>query len=311
MTRLTRLSLASLLAAAAALAMGLWIKQAGAQAPRTDAVPSPSISAPSMRIASVGGDITEILYALGRGGQIVAVDSTSQCPAEALQTKKSIGYVRALSTEGVLSTNPTLILATNGAGPPEVVKALRSSQIEYLTISEDYAPAGIAAKVRQIARATQTEARGEELGSEIESRFATLSASRAKITKPIRALFVLTVQSGRATVGGAGTSADAMLRLAGAVNALGDVHGFKPISDEAFVEAQPDAIVVMNRGGQTHNVEQLLALPGVQSTPAGKAGRVIEMDGLYPLGFGPRAPDAARDLMSRLYPNLDLTVSSK
>ena len=72
------------------------------------------------RVLSIGGDITEILYALGKQDAIVAVDATSQYPDSALKDKKNVGYMRALSTEGVLSINPTLIFASEGAGPPPV-----------------------------------------------------------------------------------------------------------------------------------------------------------------------------------------------
>jgi iron complex transport system substrate-binding protein len=48
----------------------------------------------------------------------------------------------------------------------------------------------------------------------------------------------------------------------------------------------------------------VFALKGLGSTPAGASNRVISMDGLYLLGFGPRAPAAARELMGRLYPDL-------
>ena len=62
----------------------------------------------------------------------------------------------------------------------------------------------------------------------------------------------------------------------------------------------------MRRSSSTdaHDLDQLFALKGVQSTPAGAAKRIIMMDGLYLLGFGPRAPAAARDLMGNLYPEL-------
>ncbi|HEX2336341.1 MAG TPA: hemin ABC transporter substrate-binding protein, partial [Hyphomicrobiaceae bacterium] len=55
------------------------------------------------RILSVGGDITEIIYALGADARLVGVDSTSQFPAKALKDKANVGYMRALSIEGVIS----------------------------------------------------------------------------------------------------------------------------------------------------------------------------------------------------------------
>jgi heme transport system substrate-binding protein len=117
-------------------------------------------------------------------------------------------------------------------------------------------------------------------------------------------LFVLNVQNGRATIGGAETSADAIIRLAGADNAASSVAGFKPVVDEALVELQPDAIVTMRRSGGQHDTEQVMSMKGMRATPAGAAGRIVNMDGLYLLGFGPRTASAALDLMRMLYPEL-------
>ena len=87
------------------------------------------------RILSVGGDVTEILYALGAGNRIVGVDTTSQFPAEALK-KKSVGYMRALSSEGVISVGATVMLASEGSGPPEVVKTLKTTSVPYVEVSD-------------------------------------------------------------------------------------------------------------------------------------------------------------------------------
>mgnify|MGYP002397398202 FL=1 len=86
------------------------------------------------RIVSVGGDVTEIIFALGLGDRVVAVDTTSQYPPDAVKEKKSVGYMRALSTEGVLSVAPTLIVASADAGPPEVVAALKGSTVPFVAV---------------------------------------------------------------------------------------------------------------------------------------------------------------------------------
>jgi iron complex transport system substrate-binding protein len=243
------------------------------------------------RILAIGGDVTEIVYALGAGARLIGVDSTSQFPPQALEEKKNVGYMRTLSSEGVISVDATLILASERAGPPEVVKTLKTT---------------IAGKVRLIARAIGAEAEGETVVRQVEADFAALAQLTARIERPVRALFVLAVQNGRAIVGGKATSADAILDLAGAQNVAAAITGFRPLTNEAIVELAPEAIVAMRRSGgnDAHDVEQLFALKGLDATPAGAARRLVLMDGLYLLGFGPRAPAAARDLMGRLYPDL-------
>jgi iron complex transport system substrate-binding protein len=263
--------------------------------------------ADTSRILSIGGDVTEILYALGAGDRIVAVDTTSLFPPEALKQKLNVGYMRALSTEGVLSVGATAIFASERAGPPEVVATLKATSVPYVEIPDRHSAEGIAAKVQLLAAAIGAAAQGERIAAQVERDFAALAARRAAIRKPLRALFVLGVQNGRVVVGGRNTSADAILQLAGAVNAASDVNGFRPLPDEAIVALAPDVIVAMRggNGSDAHDLSQLSALVGVRSTPAGANERIVLMDGLYLLGFGPRAPAAARELMDTLYPDLD------
>lgn len=256
------------------------------------------------RIVSIGGDVTEILYALKADGKVIAVDSTSQFPAEAMKTKQVIGYMRALSAEGVLSTNPTLIIASKDSGPAEVVNLLKSSSVPYVEVPDDKTAEGVAAKIRFVASVIGEKASGEALASEVEREYAALAEDRAKIAKPVRAIFVLSVANGRATIAGAGTGADAILKLAGAENSAGNVPGYKPLVDEAAMELAPDAIVTMKHGETSMPSDNILSVKGLEMTPAGQNKRIVEMDGLYLLGFGPRSAAAARDLMVALYPRL-------
>jgi len=256
------------------------------------------------RILSIGGDVTEILFALDAGSKLIAVDSTSQYPVDAVKSKTVVGYMRALSAEGVLSTNPTLIIASKDAGPAEVIALLKASSVPYVEVPDDLTPQGVAAKIRFIASVIGADNAGDALAREVERDFALLAKQRSKITRPIRALFVLSVQNGRATVAGRDTSADAMLRLAGAVNAVDSLRGYKPLADEAAMEVAPDAIVTMRNAGPSFGSDHILSVKGLSLSPAGQNNRIIEMDGLYLLGFGPRAASAARDLMKALYPSL-------
>jgi iron complex transport system substrate-binding protein len=258
------------------------------------------------RILAIGGDVTEIVYALGAGARVVGVDATSQFPPQALKEKRNVGYMRALSSEGVISVDATLVLASERSGPPEVVKTLKTTSVPYVEIPDEHSAAGIANKVRLIARAVGVEAEGEKVVQQVAADFAALDATRTKIKKPVRALFVLGVQNGRATVGGQGTSADAILKLAGAENVATAINGFRPLPNEAIVELAPEVIVAMRRSSSSdnHDVEQLFALKGIESTPAGVHRRLVMMDGPYLLGFGPRAPAAVRELMTNLYPDL-------
>ena len=244
------LCLAGGLAAAAALA-----EPARAETIVTDSGGRQVRIADTSRILSIGGDITELLYALGAGKRIVAVDTTSQHPPEALKEKKSVGYMRALSAEGVISVDASLIIASDRSGPPEVVKALKAAPVPYVEVGEHLDAEGVVKKARLVAGIVGLEQAGEELAARLEREFAGLAEMRGRITRPVRVLFVLNAGGGRVTVGGGGSSADAILKLAGAANAAAGVSGFKPLSEEALADLQPEAIVTMRRSGGNHDTD--------------------------------------------------------
>jgi iron complex transport system substrate-binding protein len=260
------------------------------------------------RIVSVGGAVTEILYRLGHDGEIVGVDATSQYPAEALRTKANVGYVRALGAEGILSLNPSLVLATEGAGPPDALRLVEQAGIPVVRVNDEPSPAGIVRRIREVAAAVDAQDRGGALVREVEDGFSQLSHRRAQVEQSVRALFVLSLQNGRPLVGGKGTTADAMLALAGAENAASSLEGWKPLSDEGLIAAAPEAIVMMEHG-PGGKAQDPFALPAFAATPAAAARKLVVMDGLYLLGFGPRTPMAAQDLLAALHP--DLTAAAR
>jgi iron complex transport system substrate-binding protein len=256
------------------------------------------------RIVAAGGVITEIIYALGRSDLLVGVDTTSQYPATALKEKPNVGYVRALSSEGLLSLKPTTVIAIASAGPPDILKAVEDAGVKVSRIPETPTPAGISAKITDVAALIGEKQKGEALATATAAEFKTLDKLRSKIDKPRSALFILSFQNGRAMVGGRNTSADGIIALAGLKNAASGLEGWKPISDEALLEAAPDVIIAMDHGPLTVTLNSILAVPAFAATPAAKTKSVLIFDGEYLLGFGPRTPHAAQDLLLAAYPDL-------
>ncbi|NNM72875.1 heme/hemin ABC transporter substrate-binding protein [Enterovirga aerilata] len=257
---------------------------------------------PPARIVSLGGAVTEILYRLGAGDLVVAVDTTSIHPPEVMRTKPNVGYLRQLSAEGILSARPDLVLAVDGAGPPDVLKQVREAGVPIEPIPEAPTPAGVARKIEAVARAVGREKEAAELLKEVEMGFAALAESRARIARPVRALFILSLQNGRAMVGGRNTTADGMLALAGAENVATGFEGYKPMTDEAILAAQPEVVVMMETGPGAVPAADVLEGAALSQTPAGRDRRLVKMNGLYLLGFGPRTPEAARELLLALKP---------
>jgi iron complex transport system substrate-binding protein len=256
------------------------------------------------RLVTIGGSITEIVYALGAGDRLVARDTTSIYPPEAMKLP-DIGYMRQLSPESVLSVDPTAILAQEGSGPPETIDVLKKAAVPLIVVPEKYTADSILEKISIVGEALGETAAAEKLARAVKDDIDAAEKRLAVVRTPKRILFILSAQAGRLLASGTGTAADGIIRLAGAQNAIDGFAGYKQLSDEAVIGARPDAILMMTGGapGGASDAE-ILAQPGVAATPAGASKTLIRMDGLYLLGFGPRTAGAVRELSSKLYPTL-------
>jgi len=277
-----------------------WLIGAGA------ALAAPATWAASeRRIVSVGGALTETLYALGAQGDLVGADTTSLFPDAARQLP-SVGYARALSAEGVLSLRPTLVVASQEAGPPAVLRQIEAARVPLALLDADHRFEGVVARTQRLAELCGRAEAGRALVADLQQRWAQVqdqAARRAASGKPApRVLFVLSHSMAQVRVSGSGTAADAMLRYAGAVNVLGGVEGYKPLTPEAAIAAAPEVILVTEQGLQAAGgVDGLLKAPGLAQTPAGRARRVVALEALLLLGFGPRLPQAVAALADALH----------
>ena len=105
----------------------------------------------SNKIVIAGGSLTEIVYDLKEEEKILAVDVTSNFPPEA-KALPSVGYVRALSTEGLLSLGPTLILGEEDMGPPLVLEQLKIVGVDIRVIKDDFSSSSVLSKVECISK---------------------------------------------------------------------------------------------------------------------------------------------------------------
>ena len=263
-------------------------------------LPRAALAAAPERVVSLGGDITEIVYALGAEGTLVGVDTTSIWPAQA-RSLPNVGYVRQLGTEGILALRPKLAIATHDAGPPTVLEQLRSAGVKLESFPVSHTPDAIAAKVRRIGDLLDRREPAAALAARIEAQASVLAGKVAAMPAHPRTVFLLSGASGGLMVSGTETAADAAVKLAGGHNVVDAYTGYKPLSPEALIALKPDVLLLMNnRGDANGGVADVLKLPGVAQTPAGNNGRVLLVDGQALLGFGPRTVEKAADLQAEL-----------
>ena len=280
---------------------------AAAESTVIDATDASVTVADASRIVSVGGAVTEVVFALGFADNVVAVDSTSQYP-DAVTEKPDVGYMRRLSAEPILGLAPSVVLAVEDAGPETVLNQLRESGVPVVLVPDDPSYDGVLKKIELIAGALGVAEKGRALTTALRADFDRLNDAVGSVGERPKVLFLLSIgQGGAPLAGGRDTSADGIIRLAGGTNAVDAFDSFKPLSPEAAVLAAPDVLLVTNRtlellGGKAG----LLGLPEISLTPAARQSRVVAIDGLLLLGFGPRTGQAVRTLAAALHPNLAL-----
>jgi iron complex transport system substrate-binding protein len=260
-----------------------------------------SVFSDPTRIASIGGSLTEIVYLLGEEKKLIARDSTSLYP-DAARALPDVGYMRALSPEGVLSVNPSGILALQGSGPREAVDVLKKASVPYVEIPDQFSHEGIVEKVRLVGEAIGAQEKAKALADKVDADLSAAEKLTANISQRKRVMFVLSMKGGKILASGSKSAADSIIRMAGGVNAVEGYEGYKQLSDEAAIAAKPDIILMMDRGGD-HGAGQaeLFANPALAATPAAKDKQLIRMDGSYLLGFGPRTANAIKDLAIAFY----------
>ncbi|GHB26406.1 hemin ABC transporter substrate-binding protein [Pseudovibrio japonicus] len=263
--------------------LGMLIGQAQAETMQQD-----------QRIISIGSSLTEIVYALNAQDKLVAVDTTSLYPEEATQLP-NVGYMRALSAEGVLASNPDHILMMEGAGPTTAVDVLKAASIKLTEVSEAYSPQGILRKIEVVGNALHLPAQTQALKAKVKADLDEAIAYAQEQSNPLKVVFVISEGGGKPLVAGRETGAHAVIELAGATNVFANLRGYKPISKEALIAAAPEVVMMMSRSGSSRQSD-ILKQPGFSLTPAGLNGNLIVMAGAYLLGFGPRTAQAIRDL---------------
>ena len=248
------------------------------------------------RVVSLGGSVTEIIYALGAERQLVGVDQSSLYPVQA-QELPSVGYYRRLPVEGVASLRPTMVIASEHAGPPGVMEKLTSMGIPTLMVSDQPTVESLHQRVRKVAAAVRREKQAEALLMQFDD---ALSRARELPARGLKAVTVV-MRGGKWLGAGRGAVADVVLREAGLNNALSSQSSYQPLTPESLSAMAPEVIIVTSGTVEAMGgLQAVKASPVLRHTPAVQLGRVMVLDDLLAQGFGLRLPEAVRDIRQEL-----------
>lgn len=259
------------------------------------------------RIVPLTGSLSEIVFTLGFGKEVVARDIT----ATFQQAEKLPVVTRAhdVSAESVLSLRPTVVLADTTTGPAEAVDQIRDAGIPLVVVEPAKELADVGRRIDAVAAALGVTSSGDELKARTESRIDAVRETipaREEGDAPRVAFLYLRGSASVYLLGGRESGASSLLEAAGAVDA-GKASGLKKdftaITAEALAKAAPDAILVMSKGlDSVGGVDGLVKIPGIAETPAGMDRRVVSIDDGVLLNYGPRTDRVLAELVEQLYP---------
>ncbi len=245
------------------------------------------------RIIPLDGDIAEVVFALGLGANVVATDLSATYPPEA-DALPEIGYQRALSAEAVAAFAPTVLLATDIAGPPEALDDMRRLGFPLVIMPNEATSTGAGRKIRAVAAALGVASRGESLAQEIDDAIAAAAVEAGTVEAPLRVIALYLRGTAAQLVLGESSNTRWLIEAAGGIDVSASMGITEPvpISAEAILAAAPEVVLVPEAGLTSVNgIDGLLEIGGIGETPAGRERRVLSYDDQLLLGNGPRTAE--------------------
>ncbi|GMQ86750.1 MAG: hypothetical protein BMS9Abin07_2344 [Acidimicrobiia bacterium] len=262
------------------------------------------------RIVSLNGDLTEIIFALGFGDNVVGVDITTTYPAAAAALNdqgETVGFAQQLAAEAVLRFEPTLVLGDQQVGPPEVIEQLRGAGIPVVILETQTTLDGVETKILQVAEILDAPDAGTELAAQVMDEIDAARDLAATDESDPKIAYVYVRGPQVLLLFGAGMPTQGMIEGAGAIDAGAGagVFGPAPLTPEALVAAAPDVIVLPEAGlAALGGIEAFLELPGVAETPAAQNDAFLAYEEAYFFNLGPRAGQALDEFVHDLYPDI-------
>jgi iron complex transport system substrate-binding protein len=200
-------------------------------------------------------------------------------------------------TEPVIATRPDLIVAAPW-NDRSFLAGLKALGVRSLTLdaAEDFD--GIERTLLALGKAVGAEKQARARAAELRARLLGLERALSR-AEPLKRPRVLSLS--HLVVAGSGTTVDALIRRAGAVNAAAGIEGHRKLSAEQILTLDPD-VLLLGQGLDTDAASVLRAYPQLEATRAAKIGRVILLPPRLLTTVSPFLVEGAEQLARRLHP---------
>lgn len=257
------------------------------------------------RIVTLSGDMTEIVFALGLGDNIVGADLSSVYPEEA-RAKPKVGVEFVLVAEGVLAQTPTVVIGDEDARPLEAIEQIRQAGVPVVIFPRFMGLGAPAEKIRAVAGVLGVGEAGEALAVRVQAEIDDVVARAAGVTERPRVALIYQASADTTLMLGPNSVMDGLFEAVGAVDVspAAGADAYVPLSAEALAAGDPEVIVTAERGLERYlgGIEGFLQLPGVAQTTAGRERRILVYEDLFLLGLGPRTGELLARLFADLHP---------
>jgi iron complex transport system substrate-binding protein len=266
-----------------------------------------------MRIVCLSKQLTEMVFALGKGHELVGVDLSSSYPDSAKLITK-VGYHRALNPEGIIALNPDLVIHSNDIGPDNVLPQLQKAGLKIKAFGGANTIDSARLLLKELGQFFGVTKRSDSVIQKMDEGIAR-AADTLKAYAVHDSLRVMIIHFGLRNnnyfvMSGRGGPGDQMIRLAGATPALYNGKGAREMSPEAVALANPDVIIATDYGyDKMGSMDKFIAsVPGVALTNAGKNKRIVRFEEHDLVYFGPRSGDNIIQLIKDLHPKANVSA---
>jgi iron complex transport system substrate-binding protein len=243
-------------------------------------------------ILSLSPTATEMLYAIGAGSQVKAVDSLSDYPPQAPRTKLSAYQP---NVEAIVAEKPDLVVESGDTG--QLTKHLAAFSIPVLDLPAPAKLAGEYAEFDQLGRATGHLAQAQQEVARLRTQLHQITAAAPHHAKPLTYYYELdqtyyTVTS--STFVGQLLALLGMKSIADQASGAAKSGGYPQLSAEYIIKANPDYIILADTLCCHQDAATVAKRPGWSGLAAVKAGHVIGLNDDIASRWGPRVTDLLR-----------------
>lgn len=259
---------------------------------------------------SLTGTLSDIVYHLGLGDQLVGRDAVTEFPgSDKLPLVVRQGH--DVEAESVLGLQPTLIFSDLSIGGIDFVNTMRNAGIPVVIVGRAIDADTSYEVTRQVAAALGVADAAEQLNDAVAKAIAAKQEEVKRLipTDPAKiprvAFLYVRGKAGIFYLFGEGSGVDGLLTSIGAIDVAEEVgwKGEHPMTDEALIKMNPDVLLVMTKGLESAGgVDGLLAAqPAIGLTTAGKNKRIVDIDDGKLFASGTRIPDIIDALARAIY----------